>query len=217
MENLVENIKLLRNQIPIGVTEAKQLLERIDNWATAIQVWKQEQIEKFCTKTQTDNENASVYLDKATWRLDSAIDLYQHEQLSLIEQILQSSSRNEFILSRIREAIDYKQPPKNEVFFRFFDFEDLSTLPKYEFEFVLLSDWLDYLDWEGYDYAIKVNHIQQVIEILNLINATEFAFYLNQDLIDKTLKGDKFFREFRDKLDEKFVSFVRENKIEFLK
>jgi hypothetical protein len=205
MANFVlENIRLLRNQIPIGVTEAKQLLGRIDNVATAIQFWKQEQIEKFCTKTQTDNENASVYLDKAKWLLNSAIDLYWHELLTLIEQILRSSSQNDFILSRIREAIDYKQ-------------EGLSRLPKYEFEFVLLSDWLDYLDWEGYDYAIKVNHIQQVIEILNLINATEFAFYLNQDLIDKTLKGDKFFKEFRDKLDEKFVNFVRENKLEFLR
>lgn len=163
----INQIKELREKIPIGLKDAKVILEKNDgNVELAISQYKTRLIKKFREATGTDTKTAEELVAETNYSLIDAIKKLELSKLSETEKALRAKGSNEQKVSFISHAI---------IYFNFdydcFDFkeEQLAKLNVHQKSVFLIEVWLDYLDYEGFWSALYHNFFEEAMNVLDSI------------------------------------------------
>lgn len=133
-----EAIKLSQSRIPIGLSEAINLLIiHLFDVNLAIADWKKKTIQVFASKNSVTDEQANALLTTNGWREENALQALKETTLSLTERVLQSSKHSDTILHRIDVLIEEANPFLKEDM-GFVSQKSLVKLPAYQSKFYML-------------------------------------------------------------------------------
>ena len=173
--NNIESINLLRTKIPIGIKYASQLLIETDgDIELAISYFKTRAIDIMINKSSLSPQQALSLLEQYRFEINDALNAYEQQQYSLTERILKKYQRNKSsaldtlliaLIEHHQFKIDY-----------WFSEQQLTTLNSYQYAFVLVLDWCNYVEWEDFYSGLQHHQLPNVIiQIEQTFNYPEFA------------------------------------------
>lgn len=238
----------LRQRIPVGLNYGLKLLERTNgDLEKAEQQFKGEMITLAINKTGVTSEVATIHLTKKGFDLGLAIKSIEEELKSIederytfTELILRKHKNKEDALNKIMYAVEEQYNLKREFWL---DVECLKGLPAEIYKIIVILEWLNYEDWEGYDYALSFNlnlvteQIKNQLALTDLANSLEhandikniiyakhetkrdFQNYINagNELRENEeyQKCEEVFKDQRPLLIERLYEFVKDNKAQY--
>ncbi|UOQ53705.1 hypothetical protein [Hymenobacter cellulosivorans] len=173
MPPFISQLQELRQQLPIGIRHALQLLERTQgNVAAAAQLFKQELTELVMSKTGVARPVAEQHLAAAKYEVPRALYSIRAELYTLTEHILirYQADKSE-ALSRIQSVIQRETPLVRK---EWLEVSELPKLNRPQACVILLCEWLGFEDWEDLTSALYFH--------LDLVTT-----YLRQELQQDTL------------------------------
>ena len=202
-----EAIKLLRSQIPIGISEAVTLLNtHAFDVILAIADWKKKTIQVFASKTSITEEEANTLLISNEWSEENALQALKEKTLSLTERVLQSSNNCFTILLRI-DTLIIKANPFLHQDILLENQESLDRLNFYQGKFYTLWDWITYVNYKGFKSALYVKNIHKIISILYEFDLEEYADAVVNALERKQIFHKKYGDD--EDLKEDFSQYLR--------
>jgi len=202
-----DKLLILRQRIPIGLCDGLLLLEKVNGDLEKAEIeFKAEMVTLAINKTGVTPEVASSHLIKSGFDIHLAVKSIRNELKSIedacytiTELILRNQKiQKEEALNKIMSAVEEKFNLKGEFWL---SPDCLKTLPPEVFSFMVIMEWLDYVDWEGYDYALSFNlelvskHIKDQLALTDLVNSIQHANNL-KTLISAKNETDTDFKNF---------------------
>jgi len=168
-----EQLHELRQQLPIGVRYALQLLARTEgDVPAAAQLFKQAMVDLAISKTSVPREVAAQHLQEANYDINASLKSIHASRFTLTERILLQYKNNSWEgLTRILLAIEETAPLLRAFWL---NVEELQKLPKHQYCLALVCEWLHYEEWEDLHCALYYH--------LNLV-----AAQLSQELQQREL------------------------------
>jgi hypothetical protein len=172
-----KQIKELRSKIPIGINRAKTILEKNEgNIDLSIEQYQSELIKILIEKTDSSPEYAKETLKQSQFNLHEAIKIINESKLSTTENILNRNTNNEQKSTHLFRAIINENFTFDTYRVNNKKFNELNTHQK---DFLILIEWLDYLECEGFFSAAHSDLFEEVITILNSkLNMETLSFEL---------------------------------------
>lgn len=174
MDN-IECINLLRTKIPIGIKHASQLLiETNGDIELAVMYFKTRAIDIVSNKLSLSPQQALSLLEQYHFEINDALKAYEQQQYSLTERILKKHrhSQSSALDTLLIALIEHHQFKINY----WFTEQQLASLNPYQYAFVLVLDWYNYVEWEDFYSALQHQHLPNVIiQIEQTFNYPEFA------------------------------------------
>ncbi|NDV57268.1 ubiquitin-associated-like domain-containing protein [Bacteroides sp. 519] len=214
----LEEIKILRKKIPIGINQAEKLLvESAGNVAEAESRFKKNLINTFMQKQSLNTEQAVQYLEAANYDLGVAIQNFEMDTHSITKLCLLKNKNKEDALDKVLHAIHEKYA---------FDFwlcweKECPQISSIEYPFVVLMEWINYESWEGdivlspaVVQACQVLKMNRMADILNhTINRSKEVENIWED--DMYISLNEVFLKHRSELIDTLYEYVKENMREF--
>ncbi len=183
--NYLENIKILRQKIPVGVSDALRALETTDgNIEEAENLIKKEFLNILIEKTGVDIAIAQKALIKNKFDIGASLIEIEKQIYSSTELILKRCViEKDYAIRSILEVIERKieattQEYQSLVVYGWFNFELLKTLDSYLFSFAAIAEWLSFEYYEDFHSAIGF-HTEEVTEqIEKALHLPEIADYI---------------------------------------
>jgi len=244
-----DKLMILRQRIPIGLRDGLILIEKVNgDLEKAEKQFKTEMITLVINKTGVTSEVALSHLLKGNFDINVAIKSVKDELKSIddarytVTEIIlrKNKSKKEDALFEIMSAVEEQFILKREFWL---SFDCLKELPSEVYSFMVIMEWLNYEDWEGYDYALSFNldlvteHINNQLALTDLINtlqhanniktlifsknetAKDFQNYINAinelRVHEEYQKCEEVFRRQRPLLLERLYEFVKNNTVHF--
>ncbi|RFS17597.1 hypothetical protein [Emticicia sp. C21] len=172
--NYIENIKILRQKIPVGVSDALRALKTTyGNVEEAENLIKKEFLSILIEKTDVDADIAQKALVKNKFDIGASLIEIEKQVYSSTELILKRCLREkEYAIESILKVIERKieatiQKDQELWMYGWFNFELLKTLDSYLFSFAAIAEWLSFEDCEDFYSAIGF-HTQEVTEQIEI-------------------------------------------------
>lgn len=178
---ITEAIQEIRKQIPVGISTAKKLLERANNHSeTAIVNWKLQQEILFAQKVDVSQTTGKRILESVNYDFHKAILVYKDQYLTDIERIIQSSKKEEEVLSNFWVYIQTLLP-KELTNYGWISEQGYQSLPSRVGELLRIWEWFAYNDWEG--VTVEQDSTPKVIDLLkNQFNSPLYAQSIEEHL-----------------------------------
>lgn len=184
--NYLENLKILREKIPVGIAHALKILETTQgNAEEAFILIKDEYISNLIEKTGASNELVQACLVKNNFDVETSLKEIENKIYSSTELIFKYYSKDKrngilLILDLIEKKIEavIKDKQKLRPYDCWFNFELLETLDPYQFCFSIIAEWLLYEECEGYDYAICYHTDVVTEQIEKTLGLPDIANYI---------------------------------------
>lgn len=199
--NLKDKLMLLRQRVPVGLSDGLLLLEAVDgNLEKAEEQFKAEMIALAVNKTGVTTEVAASHLIKCNFDITLAIKRIKDELKSIddarytvTELILRDNKNNkEDTLYKIMCAVEERFDLKRD---SWLSFDGLKVLPREVYGFMVIMEWLNYEDYEGYDYALSfhldlvIKHLKDQLVLTDLANSLQQASDLKYVVFAKNETG----------------------------
>ena len=192
-----EKLMILRQRIPIGLRNGLILIEQVNgDLEKAEQQFKAEMVTLAINKTGVTPEVAISHLTKSNFEITLAIKSIKDELKSIddarytvTELILRDHKNNkEDALYKIMCAVEEQFNLKRD---SWLSFDCLKTLPTEVYSFMVIMEWLNYEDYEGYDYALSfypdlvTKQIKDQLGLSDLVNTLQQANSLKTLIFSK--------------------------------
>lgn len=170
-----KQLQSLRSCVPIGYLSALKLLKQTNgDVGQAKQLFINNAVSVIVDKTGFSESDAKKYLLASDFDIGLVLEKIENKHLSLSEQIIKKYKEKPYVLSRIAGAVEESKQLKRDFWL---EFDQLNKLDQESRCLLILTEWLDFLDWEGLDYAIYF-HLDVVTEQLeNELNLPEIALH----------------------------------------
>lgn len=180
-----EKIIQLRKRIPIGVLEAKTLLQTTNfNISAAEKEWKKKQVLILCQIILITEKEAISLLEESNFESNKALSIYKNRSTTDVQKIIESSSKADEVLARFWNYVHYQLEDDHKDF-NWITHKGFKSLP--QIVSIVLIPW----QWHVYYYheqtSVEQSITDDVIEILE--NQLEMVAYAN------TLKNLKHITE----------------------
>lgn len=178
---ITEAIQEIRKQIPVGISTAKKLLERSNNHIeTAIVNWKLQQEILLAEKVDVSQATGKRILESVNYNFHKAILVYKDQYLTDIERIIQSSKKEEGVLSNFWVYI-LTLLPKELTSNVWISEKGYQSLPSRVGEILRIWEWFAYANYEG--VTVEQYSTPRVIDLLkNQFNCPLYAQSLEEHL-----------------------------------
>ncbi len=178
---------ILRQRIPIGLRDGLILIEKVNgDLEKAEKQFKTEMVTVVINKTGVTSEVALSHLIKSSFDITVAIKSVkdvlksiEDTRYTVTELILRKNkSKKEDALFEIMSEVEEHFILKREFWL---SFDCLKELPSEVYSFMIIMEWLNYEEWEGYDYTLSFNldlvteHINNQLALTDLINTLQHA------------------------------------------
>lgn len=162
---LGEELKLLRQRVPVGVRHGLVLLGQVaGNVQEAAALFEQEALALVMSKTGATEPVAEQHLRQAAFDVSRALKTIEQAQYSLTERILRRHQRHKQEAIRlIMQAVAEDRKLTHTVWL---SFEELQQLPPALGCVLIIGEWLNYAGWEGLDSAMYF-HLDEVLVLLD--------------------------------------------------
>jgi hypothetical protein len=188
VNNIFKNkLMILRQRIPIGLRDGLILIEKVNgDLEKAEQQFKAEMVTLAINKTGVTSEVAISHLIKSSFDITLAIKSIKDELKSIddarytvTELILRDhKNKKEDTLFKVMSAVEEKFNLKREFWL---SIDCIKALPSEVYSFMIIMEWVNYEDWEGYDHALSFNldlvteHIKNQLALADLANTMQHA------------------------------------------
>jgi hypothetical protein len=188
-ETSKQQLSLLRQRIPVGLTAGLKLLERaggdIDN---AVLLFREEILQTLVSKLGLPEDIIQRHLVNNNYDIDATVKSIDEERFTLTERILKRYKNKEEALDQINFAV-----MKQHNIYRdgWLDFKQLVGFPKEVYCLMTITEWLLYVDYEGLDEALFFryeeisNQLETVLQLSSLSEALRQAGKLAVILYEK--------------------------------
>ncbi|WP_142684369.1 hypothetical protein [Chitinophaga polysaccharea] len=148
-----EQLHLLRQQIPIGIRQGIQLLNQTNGDVDEARlIFEAAVIETIIQKMAVSADTARKYLAIHHYDIPQTIASINTERFTLSERILQRSKNNkEDALTLIVQSVESSSGIQREFWL---PLEELAYLPPPVYCLLVMYEFLNYEDWEGFASAI---------------------------------------------------------------
>jgi hypothetical protein len=148
-----EELDLLRQQIPIGIRHGLNLLIKTNgDIKLAHSLFEQELIDIVISKASVLQEVAKKHLIAANYDIAKTLVSIDEERYTLPERILRKSKNHkEEALRLLSQNLEHAKALKRDYWLVLDQLEKLSPV---QYCLLVVMEWLDYEDYEGFDYAI---------------------------------------------------------------
>ncbi|MBO9201296.1 MULTISPECIES: hypothetical protein [Niastella] len=195
-----EKLMILRKRIPIGLRDGLILIEKLNgDLEKAEKQFKAEMVTLAINKTGVTSEVAIDHLIKNRFDITLAIKSIKEElkriddaRYTVAELILRDhKNKREDALLKIMYAVEEHYNLKRE---SWLSVDSLKALPKEVYSFMVIMEWLQFEDWEGYDYALSFNldlvviHIKDQLVLADLASTLQYASSLKNFIFSKNEK-----------------------------
>jgi hypothetical protein len=182
-----DKLIILRQRIPIGLRDGLVLIEKVNgDLEKAEEQFKADMVTLAINKTGVTPEVALSHLTKSSFDITLAIKSIRDElksiddaRYTITELILRNrKDKKEDALFETMHAVEEKFKLKRE---SWLSFDGLNALPTEVCSFMAIMEWLNYEDYEGYDYALSFNfnlvieHIKDQLALTDLVNTLQHA------------------------------------------
>ena len=185
-----EELDLLRQQIPIGIRHGLNLLTKSNGDINhARRLFENEMIEVVIAKTSVSPEIAEKHLLASEYDIAKALASVDEERFTLSERILQKTKGNkELALDLIGGNLEDAKKLKRNYWLKLDELEGLSPV---QYCLLVVKEWLDYEDYEGFDDAIYfyadivAQQIEEQLLLPELANGLRIARKLGDELFEQ--------------------------------
>lgn len=148
-----DKLEILRQQVPVGLRDGLILLEQANgNLEQAVGLFKQEMLLMVTGKTGVSDDVATKHLIEKNFDIHLALKSIDEERYSITERILRRyPEKGQEVLELLASVVE-QESKLNRKFW--LDFDDLQMLPQELFCFLAIMEWLNYSDYDGFNYAI---------------------------------------------------------------
>jgi hypothetical protein len=189
-----EELDLLRQQIPIGIRHGLNLLIKTKGDINETRrLFEAELIEVIVGKTSVLPEVAQKHLVAANYDITNALVSLDEERFTLSERILREAKGNkEGALDLLGQNLEDAKGITRKYSLPIDQLPDLSAV---QYCLLVVKEWLDYEDYEGFDYAIYfyVDIVATQIETQLLL--PEIAGYLRTGRV----RSDEIIEQYKPK------------------
>ncbi|MBO9728983.1 MAG: hypothetical protein J7623_10155 [Chitinophaga sp.] len=147
-----EQLDTLRQQMPIGIRHGLELLRKTNGDIVAARtLFEEELIAIIISKTSVSQETAQKHLQAANYDMPKTLVSIDEERFSLPERILRNAKNREEALSLLaRNLADAKGIKRNY----WLPLDQLQHLSPVQRCLLVVMEWLEYEDYEGFDHGI---------------------------------------------------------------
>lgn len=193
-----EELDLLRQQIPIGIRHGLNLLDRTNgDIHLARGLFEDELIAIIIGKTSVLPEVAQRHLVAANYDIAKALGCIDEERFTLPERILRKSKDNkEEALSLLARNLENAKSLKRDYWLVLDQLLDLSAV---QYCVLVVKEWLDYEDYEGFDTAIYFYPDITAAQIETQLLLPEVAGYLRAGKV----RSDQIIEQYKSKKPKK--------------
>lgn len=233
-ELLKERLNLLRNRIPIGINGAIKLLKEcngnIDQACTLFKKQASESIKKKIS-FEVNDEDIEMQLTKFNYDIEKAFTALFEQKYSMTERILLTNRNQEKTLSIIAGAIEREDNLTRKYWL---DLDEVKLLNTYRRCLITIVEWIDYKEWEGFDYAICrddwtkeiIIQLRDQLQLESIANKIEEALSISKKFyeIKRSIterppidKYNSFFDQQKEAIYGRLIQYVKDNINEFPK
>lgn len=199
-----DKLMILRQRIPIGLRDGLLLIEKVNgDLEKAEAQFKAEMVTLAINKTGVTADVATSHLVKSNFDITLAIKRIKDELKSIEDArytvteliIRYHKNKKEDALDKIMSAVEERFNLKRDFWL---SFDDLKELPGEVYSFMVIMEWLNYEDYEGYDYALSFNldlvteHMKDQLALTDLVNTLQQAYNLKTQIFSKNETGKDF-------------------------
>lgn len=166
----LSQIHQLRKQIPVGIKSAHKLLQQsCGDIAEAIALFNAAQINVLVRKTNITYEKAAQILQQTGYDLPRSFKYIEQERYTLTELILRKCADPGEAVWKITLAIEFEWRLTRKYWLHM---TDLERLPSELCCFMLIHEWQNYAEWEGFPAALffEIESVLQQLQRLGLLN-----------------------------------------------
>lgn len=148
-----EQIKQLREQVPVGLRQAASLLEKTGgDVAAARQLFIQEVQTVVLGKTAAPHEMVSKLLEQYHYDIPRTLNAIEEALYTITERILRKNKNNpEAAIDKVALAVETATPLHRDYWLPL----ETMVLPNAGQQvFMVVYEWLSYEDYEGFDSAL---------------------------------------------------------------
>lgn len=181
-------LRRLRARLPIGYREGLDLLEQTGgDEAQTEALFKAAFIRETVAQHNVPEALAKKHLEATNYDRAKALERIEEEQYTFLERMLRKPDNTKRIISTAvgalieRHDLDYPEWPGIPV-------ADFEHMPPADAAFLVLDAWLDYEDYEGFEYALfyhaerTINALRNLLQLEEAAQILEKAFLLRESV-----------------------------------
>ncbi|SFO52831.1 hypothetical protein SAMN05428949_5588 [Chitinophaga sp. YR627] len=188
-ETSKQQLSLLRQRIPVGLTAGLKLLEKADGDINdAVLLFRKEILQTLVSKIGLPEDLIQRHLINNNYDIDATIKSIDEERFTLTERILKRYQNKEEALDQITFAVLERHSIYRD---GWLDFKQLAGFPTEVYCLVAITEWLLYVDYEALDVALSFrleeisDQLETVLQLSSLSNAQRQAGELAELLYTK--------------------------------
>lgn len=235
MDDFLKNqLNLLRNRIPIGINGAVKLLKECNGDINlACDLFKKQALETIKEKIsfETSDENIENQLVKFNYDIGQTLAALFEQKYTFTERILLTNKNTEKTLDLIVGTIEKEDNLTRDFWLDLDEVKQLNTCRRC---LITIMEWINYKEWEGFDYAIcctdwtkeLIIQLRNQLQLDNIANNVEEALSISEKFyeIKRCItdhppidKYEAFFNQQKEIIYERLIEYVRININEFPK
>lgn len=208
-----EKVVLLRTRVPIGLKQGLDILEKVNgNIDEAEKLFHHDVLQRLMNSHNISEEIAKEYLKKHKFDIDKAIENIDNEKYTLTQLILRRYKTNkEEALFKILFAIEEKENLSRDFWLTL---DSINKLNIFQYCLAMILVWIDYEEYEGFDYALNFRLELTLHEIKTKLFLDDFAdnlqkAYNRKKAVELKYQSKMGFVEISNKLrkDKQFHAF----------
>jgi hypothetical protein len=230
-----EKVVLLRSRIPVGLKQGLDILEKVNgDIDEAENLFYYDILQRLINSQNISEEIAKEYLKKHKFDIDKAIENIDNEKYTLTQLILRRyKTDKEEALFKILIAIEEKENLSRDFWLTL---DSINELNMFQYCLAMILVWIDYEEYEGFEYALNFRLELTLDEIKNQLFLNDFADNLQKaynrkkaielkyqskidsvEIFDKLRKDEQlqvfniYFDQNRSKLIDSLYDFVIKN------
>ncbi|WP_338761231.1 hypothetical protein WAF17_15080 [Bernardetia sp. ABR2-2B] len=160
-------LDILRKEFPIGIRQGLLILKEVEgDIQKARKLFQQKSIEVILQKVDINHDMALQNLIENNFSMPETLESINNKRFTLTERILRKNKNNKLkALSRIALAIEDVEKLERNFWLSFSELDKLNRLGSISEKvicFMVVNEWLDYVEWESFDSAVYF-HLEYVI------------------------------------------------------
>lgn len=174
----LEELKILRTIVPVGIRQGIILLDQTKgNIDAAAQQFREHALTLIASKTDTDPDKLLVVLEKNNYDIAASLKQLEEEKFTPLERVLRRYQDNkEDGLYKVSILVQEKYGLSQEALRHW---HTLPTLPAPVFTFLVVTEWLNFEDYEGLSIALSFQ-LETVTQEMEKLGFNELATVLNK-------------------------------------
>lgn len=218
-ETSKQQLSLLRQRIPVGLTAGLKLLEKtggdINN---AVLLFRDEILQTLVNKLGLPEDVIQRHLINNNYDIDATVKSIDEERFTFTERILKRYKNKEEALDKITFAVLEQHKVYRS---GWLDFKQLTGFPTEVYCLVVITEWLLYVDYEGLDVALSFRleetceQLETVLYLSSLAEALRQAGELAsvQELRESEIyrQCEHLYKEQRDLVINRLYNLVKAN------